>query len=39
LFTVIETPALVVLLFEVSVAIAVNVCAPLVSVVVFSDAE
>jgi hypothetical protein len=39
LFTVIETPALVVLVFAVSVATAFNVCAPLLSVVVFKDKE
>jgi hypothetical protein len=39
LFTVIETPALVVLVFAVSVATAVTVCLPLVSVAVFSDCE
>ena len=39
LFTVIETPALVVLAFAVSVAMAVTVCLPLLSVAVFSDCE
>jgi hypothetical protein len=39
LFTVIETAALVALLFEVSVATAVSVCLPLASVVVLKDAE
>jgi hypothetical protein len=36
---VIETAALVALLFEVSVATAVSVCLPLASVVVLKDAE
>ena len=39
LFTVTETPALVVLVLAVSVATAVNMCAPLLSVVVFKDKE
>jgi len=39
LLTVTETAALVVLLFEVSVATAVRECFPLLKVVVFSDAE
>jgi hypothetical protein len=39
LFTVIDTPALVALLFEVSMATAVSVWVPLASVVVFSDSE
>jgi hypothetical protein len=39
LFTVIEMPALVVLLLAVSVATTVSVCAPLLSVVVFNDIE
>ena len=39
LFTVIETAELVALLFDVSVAIAVRLCLPLASVVVFKDAE
>jgi hypothetical protein len=39
LFTVIETAALVALLFDVSVAIAVSVCVPFARVVVFKDFE
>ena len=39
LLTVIETPALVVLLFAVSVATAVSVCLALVRVVVFNEIE
>jgi hypothetical protein len=39
LFTVMDTPALVVFVFAVSVAIAVSVCAPFVNVVVFSESE
>jgi len=39
LFTVTETAVLVALLFDVSVATAVRLCAPFVSVVVFNDAE
>jgi hypothetical protein len=37
LFTVIDTPVLVVLSFALSVATAVNVCFALASVVVFND--
>jgi hypothetical protein len=39
LFTVIDSAALVPLLFEVSVATAVNVCLPLATIVVFRDAK